>query len=143
MARFLLGWELGGGRGHLVRLAELSRRLIGDGHEVVVAAQRLSPGFGFPPEARLWQAPVWPRLLGNVGALGGPNPNTMGDILVRLGLDTPDTLAVLVGAWEDMLRSVQRTSHRRFCRRRVAASRPYLPASASTPCRRIWRLFLA
>jgi rhamnosyltransferase subunit B len=107
MARFLLGWELGGGRGHLVRLAELSRQLIGDGHEVVVAAQRLSPGFGFPPEARLWQAPVWPRLLSNVGALGGPNPNSMGDILVRLGLDTPDTLALLVGAWEEVLRSVQ------------------------------------
>ena len=34
-------------------------------------------------------------------------PNTMGDILVRLGLDTPDTLPLLAGAWEQLLRSVR------------------------------------
>jgi rhamnosyltransferase subunit B len=107
MARYLLGWELGGGRGHLVRLAELARRLVAHGHEVIVAAQRLDPGHGFPAEAQLWQAPIWPRLLGSAGALTGPAPNTMGDLLVRLGLDTPDTLAMLAGAWDRMLRTTQ------------------------------------
>lgn len=105
MARFLLGWELGAGLGHLVRLAELSRRLAADGHEVAVAAQRLSRGFDFPDQVRLFQAPVWPRLLSNVGAIGGPLPNTMGDILYRLGLDSADTLPVLIGAWEEILAS--------------------------------------
>lgn len=107
MARFLLGWELGANRGHLVRLADVARRLVADGHQVIIASQRLSRDFDFPAGVALWQAPVWPRLLVNVGALGGPVPNTMGDILVRLGLDQPDTLPVLIGAWEAILAAVR------------------------------------
>lgn len=107
MARFLLGWELGANRGHLVRLAAIARRLAEEGHEVAVAAQRLSRDFGFPESATLWQAPVWPRLLGSVGALGGPSPNTMGDILVRLGLDSEDGFAGLIQGWDSILASVR------------------------------------
>jgi rhamnosyltransferase subunit B len=103
VARVLLGWELGANRGHLVRLAAIAEGLIAKGHEVAIAAQRLSRTVPLPPQARLWQAPVWPRLLANVGGLGGPAPNTMGDILVRLGLDEPETLPVLIGAWEQIL----------------------------------------
>lgn len=107
MACFLLGWELGAGRGHLVRLAEIARRLAAEGHEVAIASQRLGAGFDFPKGTTFWQAPLWPRLLSNVGALGGPNPNTMGDILVRLGLDSAETLPALVGAWEQLLQAVR------------------------------------
>lgn len=107
MARFLLGWELGAGRGHLVRLAEIARQLTAQGHEVVIASQRLSRAFDFPEGVTLWQAPVWPRLLGNVGALGGPMPNTMGDILVRLGLDNEEALPVLISGWESILAAVR------------------------------------
>lgn len=107
MARFLLGWELGAGRGHLVRMAEIARRLVAEGHEVAIASQRLGGGFDFPAGATFWQAPLWPRLLSNVGALGGPNPNTMGDILVRLGLDNAEILPALVGAWEQLLGAVR------------------------------------
>ena len=107
MARFLLGWELGANRGHLVRLADIARRLVAEGHQVTIASQRLSRAFDFPEGVTLWQAPVWPRLLGNVGALGGPMPNTMGDILVRLGLDGEETLPVLVEAWEAILSAVR------------------------------------
>lgn len=107
MARFLLGWELGAGRGHLVRLGEIARRLAAEGHEVAIASQRLSRAFDFPEGVTLWQAPVWPRLLGNVGALGGPMPNTMGDILVRLGLDNEETLPVLAGGWDAILAAVR------------------------------------
>lgn len=107
MARFLLGWELGANRGHLVRLATIARQLAAQGHEVAVAAQRLSRAFDFPKATTLWQAPVWPRLLGNVGALGGPMPNTMGDILVRLGLDDEATLPVLVEGWDSILSAVR------------------------------------
>ena len=107
MARYLLGWELGANRGHLVRMADIARRLVAEGHEVVIAAQRLSRDFDLPDSVQLWQAPIWPRLLGNVGALGGPVPNTMGDILVRLGLDIPGTLPALVQAWRQMLDAVR------------------------------------
>jgi hypothetical protein len=103
MSKFLLGWELGANRGHLVRMADIARRLVAEGHEVVIAAQRLSRDFDLPAEVTMWQAPIWPRLLGNVGALGGPMPNTMGDILVRVGLDIPDALPVLVQAWHQIL----------------------------------------
>lgn len=107
MAKFLLGWELGANRGHLVRLADIARRLAAEGHEVVIAAQRLSRDFDLPPAVQLWQAPIWPRLLGNVGALGGPMPNTMGDILVRVGLDIPGALPALVQAWRQVLDAVR------------------------------------
>lgn len=107
MARILLGWELGANRGHLVRMADIARRLTAEGHEVVIAAQRLSRDFDLPCDVKLWQAPLWPRLLGNVGALGGPVPNTMGDILVRVGLDIPDTLPVLIQAWHQIFDAVR------------------------------------
>ena len=107
MAKFLLGWEMGANRGHLVRMADIARRLVAEGHEVVIAAQRLSRDFDLPAQVQLWQAPIWPRLLGNVGALGGPVPNTMGDILVRLGLDMPGTLPALVQAWRQMLDAIR------------------------------------
>ncbi|HEU4968104.1 glycosyl transferase-like UDP-glucuronosyltransferase [Sphingomonas sp.] len=103
MAKFLLGWELGANRGHLVRMADVARRLAAEGHEVVLASQRLSRDFDLPANVQLWQAPIWPRLLGNVGALGGPMPNTMGDILVRVGLDIQGTLPTLVQAWRQLL----------------------------------------
>lgn len=107
MARFLLGWELGANRGHWVRLTDIARRLAAEGHTVAIAAQRLSRAFDLPPEVTLWQVPVWPRLLGNVGALGGPLPQTMGDILVRLGLDSDDTLPSLIQGWDAIIAAVR------------------------------------
>ena len=107
MARILLGWELGANRGHLVRLGNLARRLAAAGHDVAIAAQRLSRAFDFPDGATLWQAPVWPRLLSNVGALGGAFPNTMGDILVRVGLDSDDALPSLIQGWDAILAAVR------------------------------------
>ncbi|MFD1610726.1 glycosyltransferase [Sphingomonas tabacisoli] len=107
MAKFLLGWELGANRGHLVRLAGIARRLVAEGHDVAVAAQRLSRDFDLPAEVTLWQAPIWPRLLGNVGALGGPAPSTMGDILVRVGMDDPSALPAMILAWRQMLDAIR------------------------------------
>lgn len=100
MARILLGWELGANRGHWVRLSEIARGLAGEGHDVALAAQRLSRGFDLPDRVTQWQAPVWPRLLGSVGPMGGAPPNTMGDILVRMGLDSDDTLPALIQGWD-------------------------------------------
>jgi hypothetical protein len=100
MARILLGWELGANRGHWVRLSEIARRLADQGHEVALAMQQLSRGFDLPDRVTQWQAPVWPRLLGSVGPMGGPAPNTMGDILVRMGLDSDETLPALIRGWD-------------------------------------------
>jgi UDP:flavonoid glycosyltransferase YjiC (YdhE family) len=107
MARFLLGWELGAGRGHLVRLIGIARRLVDAGHQVSIASQRVPSGFAIPDRVALWQAPVWPRLLANVGALGGPLPNTMGDILFRIGLEEPDGFAAIIAAWDSILAAVE------------------------------------
>ena len=88
-------------------MAALARRLQATGHEVIVASQRLAGGIDFHPGTEHWQAPVWPRLLANVGALGGPLPNTMGDILFRLGLHDPATLPALIGAWDGIISAVR------------------------------------
>jgi hypothetical protein len=107
MATILIGWELGAGRGHLVRMADIARRLRGAGHQVVVASQRLARDVDLPQDVPVWQAPLWPRLLAAVGPLAGPLPNTMGDILVRMGLDRPETLTNLIGAWDAILQAVR------------------------------------
>lgn len=108
MARFLLGWELGANRGHIERLSAIANRLASDGHSVAVALQRIDGGRGgFADGVELWQAPVWPRLLVNVSGIGGSRAASMGDILVRLGLDRAETLAALIGGWDSILRAVR------------------------------------
>jgi rhamnosyltransferase subunit B len=107
MSTILIGWELGANRGHLVRMGELARRLAATGHRVVLASQRLSREVELPANVVMWQAPLWPRLLSTVGGAGGPAPNTMGDILARLGLDQPETLPALIAAWRELLHAVR------------------------------------
>jgi rhamnosyltransferase subunit B len=107
MSTILIGWELGANRGHLVRMGELARRLAATGHRVVLASQRLSREVELPANVVMWQAPLWPRLLSTVGGAGGPAPNTMGDILARLGLDQPETLPALIAAWQELLQAVR------------------------------------
>jgi len=41
MARILLAWELGHGLGHIVPMRALALRLIGNGHEVLIAAREI------------------------------------------------------------------------------------------------------
>lgn len=102
MARVLLGWELGAGTGHAVRLGRIAARLAADGHHVALALQRLDAGRAAPAGASLWQAPVWPRLLSPLGAAAGAPPSTMGDILFRLGLDDEDRFAGLIAGWDSL-----------------------------------------
>ena len=108
MARILLGWELGANRGHLVRLAEIARALVAQGHDVHAALQNVYGAAAiFPPGVQIWQAPVWPRLIVNVARLEGPPVATMGDILVRLGLDRGEALEGLVTAWDSLFRAIR------------------------------------
>ncbi|WP_373486761.1 glycosyl transferase-like UDP-glucuronosyltransferase [Blastomonas sp.] len=104
MARVLLGWELGANRGHISRLYPIADALAEEGHEVALALQNLA----FVPADRLasfplYQAPLWPRLLTNFISPGGALAISMGDILVRVGLDEPATLPGLITAWQQII----------------------------------------
>jgi rhamnosyltransferase subunit B len=60
MAHILIGWELGAGRGHALRIAQLAKALRAAGHRLSFAVQRVD---ALDPEAggEVWQAPVTPR----------------------------------------------------------------------------------
>lgn len=103
MARILIGWELGANRGHLTRMMRYARPLQAAGHEVVLASQRIDGLRVDEFDGKVWQAPVWPRLLAWTSPQRGPAPQTMGDILARLGLDEAGVLAALMGGWEAIL----------------------------------------
>lgn len=104
MARVLIGWEIGGGRGHIVRIARMIAALRGQGHEVAVALQQIDL-FGPSRDTgiALFQAPVWPHLLVN----RPPGPlrpaSTLIDILCRLGLDRPGCLSAILSAWDAIM----------------------------------------
>lgn len=102
MARVLIGWELGGNRGHLARIAPVAAMLRAAGHEVALALQHVD-ALGPDRDTRmiLFQAPLWPGLI-------FPTPltapvSTLTDILCRVGLDRPGVLAAMVSAWDAIL----------------------------------------
>jgi rhamnosyltransferase subunit B len=108
VARVLLGWELGAYRGHIEVLNQIAARLLGDGHHVAMAVQQVdASGISLDPRIELWQAPLWPRLLGSMGGGQGQAVVTMGDIIGRMGLDRPGCLAAMVGAWDRIIAAVQ------------------------------------
>jgi rhamnosyltransferase subunit B len=106
MARILLGWELGGNRGHSVPLKALAKALQADGHEIVIAAQQPAQ-FVDLEEVTVLQAPIWPGLIGAAPAPGPIPPVNMADILMGLGLSVPGALTSLIRAWDAILRQVR------------------------------------
>ena len=107
MAHVLLGWELGGNRGHAIALLDMADAIAARGHRVSFALQRVD---ALPPErlngAAVWPAPVSPRLLVNIAKPRRP-ANTMGDILARLGCDDPDLVEGLLRAWTLLLDTIR------------------------------------
>ena len=104
MAHILLGWELGGNRGHAVRLAGVARLLRGHGHRISYALQRID-GLG-PADAAgdpVWQAPLTPRLLAGGRPSAEGSPTSMGDILARLGMAEPGIVTAMMRAWHGLL----------------------------------------
>jgi UDP:flavonoid glycosyltransferase YjiC (YdhE family) len=104
VARILLGWEIGGGQGHKVRLGRIAQLLVRRGHEPFVALQRTDIGANHQPGGiRLLRAPLWPGLVRRVP----PDPErpsaSMGDILARLGLSDPATTEAMVRGWDELL----------------------------------------
>jgi rhamnosyltransferase subunit B len=105
VARILLGWELGAGTGHAVKLLEIGRILASRGHEPIYAVQNIA-AFA-RADARVWQAPLWPSQLAMLARPASITPATMGDILVALGLNEPGALTALIGGWDAILAAVR------------------------------------
>ena len=103
MARILLGWELGGGSGHAIRLAAIARILAARGHEPVFVLQQIGAITGAP----VWQSPLWPAQLTTLSRSVAASPATMGDILVALGILEPAAFAAMIGAWDRMLAAIR------------------------------------
>ncbi len=102
MARVLCAWELGGGTGHLYRLAAVANGLRARGHEVVFALRdlaRAAPILG-GDHAGILQAPVWlhPSTL--------PPAANYAELLNRVGYLNAGPLATLTGAWARLLDAV-------------------------------------
>lgn len=104
MARVLIGWELGAGNGHTVRLTDAAAELRRRGHEPILAVQQTSAA---PAGYELWQAPLWPALLTSRGRARITQPATFGDILVSLGFGEAGAVAGVVRAWEAILRGAR------------------------------------
>ena len=100
MSTVLLGWELGGGLGHVGALLAVARRLWEHGHAPVLALKDLIEPLpilrreSFP----VVQAPVW---------TGGSPSNfaaaSYADILAIRGYADADGLEALVGGWQKLI----------------------------------------
>lgn len=100
VATVLMGWELGGGLGHVSVLVDVARRLAEHGHEPVLAVKdlvgplALLKGVPFP----VLQAPLWTGDL-----IPGFRASSYADILAARGFDDPDGLGMVVSAWQRLI----------------------------------------
>ncbi len=105
--RFLFAWELGGGLGHMVQLAQLARPLLAAGHHVDFALRDLSSArMGLAdlhdhPHVRLWQAPVW-----LLGFRAGRHPISYAEVLFAVGYLDAKRLTALACGWRSLFESI-------------------------------------
>ena len=108
MAHVLLGWEFGGNQGHAISLHALAGSLRRRGHRVSFALQRVDAIASDRLEgAEVWPAPVTPRLLLNASRPRTGHPQSMGDILARLGFDDSGIIEALLRAWQRLLDAIR------------------------------------
>lgn len=103
MSTVLLGWELGGGHGHVRTLMPLARALAAAGHTPVFAVRDpvdvwpVLQGSGFA----MVPAPAWPS---RRARFEGPfRARTFSDIPSFLGWGEPDELEGMLRAWDGLL----------------------------------------
>jgi hypothetical protein len=99
----LLGWEMGGGLGHVHNLLAVARGLADRGHFPVCALRNVIDGTGPLRDQALAvvQAPVWqPRPLDDDRAFLA---SSYADVLAVHGYDTVEHLLPLVEAWQGLL----------------------------------------
>ena len=102
MATILMTWELGGGLGHLARLALIADALHGRGHTVVAVLQDLCRAHTFfaSGSATLLQAPIRRRPPANAFR----RTVTFAHILHNMGFADADELTTMVQAWRRIFR---------------------------------------
>lgn len=98
----LFAWELGGGWGHLGRMAPLGERLATRGIRSVYALQRLDRGPQAVEDAPLFQAPLLRESPGSVLPM-----YSTADILHNAGAAEPEGLTAILRAWRSLLELVQ------------------------------------
>lgn len=108
MARILLGWEAGGGFGHVACLLPVARALLARGHEVVLA---LRDPVGTWPMLRGAGLTVLPApYLGDRPQFNGGRPfhaRSYVDILAFQGFDDMDAVEPVARAWRELVEMVQ------------------------------------
>ena len=96
-----MGWEMGGGLGHVVPLLAVARGLREHGHRPVLALRDVvEPAFLLRPDGfAVVQAPAWqpPR------ARRGPATATLADIFVVMGFGHRDRIHAIVAAWDGLI----------------------------------------
>lgn len=100
----LIAWELGGGLGHITRIAALARGLVAGGYRVSLCLQDLSRVFEFVAHLplALFQAPIWqPRLR------TAQQPVCFSDILLHRGYGSVAGLSSLVLSWRSLFESLR------------------------------------
>jgi hypothetical protein len=97
--KVLFGWELGGGQGHIQRLAALARMLESNGVEPIFALKSYKiKGMSFP-----WQIVFAPYLPFS----GRAESYTLTDILETFGFGNPSLLRSHLQAWQSILSQVK------------------------------------
>ena len=96
-----MGWEMGGGLGHVVPLLAVARELRARGHRPVLALRDVvEPAFLLRQDGfAVVQAPAWqpPR------ARRGPATATLADIFVVMGFGDRDRIHAIVAAWDGLI----------------------------------------
>lgn len=104
MATILMGWELGGGFGHVSRLVQLDEAFRAHGHRTVFAIRNLVETAAHWSTAGVLTVPAPIPNLVRRGPDGRP-PTTaaFGDILALFGLDDPNRTTALLRSWDSLI----------------------------------------
>ena len=102
--RALLAYECGYGLGHLIRLAEIARRLRRHGIESVLASYRLDDADQFADAFdRVVQGPVWPSYFASERALLTGYGPSFATALVNMGFHVSRYVAINQRAWATII----------------------------------------
>jgi hypothetical protein len=98
-AHILIAWELGGGLGHITRVAAIARGLSKNGCRVSLVLRNLAriEEFVAHPAPALFQAPLWQSPLRTE-----QEPVCFSDILLHHGYGSARGLFTMVGAWQNL-----------------------------------------
>ncbi len=100
MGTVLLGWELGDGLGHVVKLLEVAHELAAHGHTPVLALKDFAVARSLLRDVpfQILQAPIWWQPIPT-----SFRASSYADILALKGFADADGLTLLVGAWQALI----------------------------------------